>query len=85
MVGTLITKCGCVTSRCTLDLTFDFAVVTLAIKSYPGYISNTVRCGNLICGRDISLECGCDLTFDLAVVCLTYKILSRLYLDNRKV
>ena len=26
-----------------------------------------------------------DLTFDLAVVTLTYKILSRLYLGNRKV
>ena len=29
--------------------------------------------------------CDLDLTFDLAVVTLTYKILSELYLANRKV
>ena len=29
--------------------------------------------------------CDLDLTFDLAVVTLTYKILSGLYLGNRKV
>ena len=30
-------------------------------------------------------RCDLDLTFDLAVVTLTYKILSGLYLRNRKV
>ena len=30
-------------------------------------------------------RCDLDLTFDLAVVTLTYKILSSLYLRNRKV
>ena len=32
-----------------------------------------------------NVMCDLDLTFDLAVVTLTYKILSRLYLGNRKV
>ena len=44
MVGTLVGGCRCATSWCDLDLTFNFAKVTL-----------------------------------------TYKILSRLYLGNRKV
>ena len=44
----------CATSWCDLDLTFDLAVVTLTyIKSYPGYISETVRCSKLILGMDI--------------------------------
>ena len=29
--------------------------------------------------------CDLDLTFELVVVTLTYKILSRIYLENRKV
>ena len=43
-------------------------------------------------GKDIGWGCRCamswsdlDLTFDCAVVTLTYKILSGLYLGNRKV
>ena len=32
-----------------------------------------------------SAWCDLDLTFDLAVVTLTYKLLSGLYLGNRKV
>ena len=58
----------------------------------PGCISETVRCRKLILGRDIGWGCRCatswsdlDLTFDLAVVTLTFKILSGLYLRNRKV
>ena len=58
----------------------------------PACISETVRCRKLILGRDIGWGCRCatswcdlDLTFDLAVVTLTFKILSRLYLGNRKV
>ena len=54
-------------------------------------ISETVRCGKLILGRDIGWGCKCatswydlDLTFDLAIVTLSLKILSGLYLGNRK-
>ena len=57
-----------------------------------GCISETVRCRKFILGRDIIRGCRCatswsdlDLTFDLAVVTLTFKILSWLYLRNRKV
>ena len=35
-------------SLCDLDLTFDLAVVTLNLKSCPGYISETVKCRKLI-------------------------------------
>ena len=77
-------RCGCAASWCDLDVTFDLAVVTLTYKSCPGYISETVRCGKLILGRDIGWGCrsatswcDLDLTFDLAVVTLTYNILSR--------
>ena len=58
----------------------------------PGCISETVRCRKFILGRDIGWGCRCapswpdlDLTFDLAVVTLSLKILSGLYLGNRKV
>ena len=34
----------CATSWCQLDWTFDFAVVTLTLKSSRGYISKTIRC-----------------------------------------
>ena len=61
-------------------------------KACPGCISETVRCRKLIHGRDIGNRCRCatlwsdlDLTFDLVVVTLSLKILSRLYLRNRKV
>ena len=65
-------------------------------KVCPGCISETVKCRKLIFGRDISWGvvrmCRCatswsdlDLTFDLAVVTLSLKILSGLYLGNRKV
>ena len=61
-------------------------------KICPACISETVSCRKLILGRDIGWGCRCatswcdlDLTFDLAVVTLTYKILSGLYLGNRKV
>ena len=50
---TLVGSCRCALSWCDLDLTFDLAVVTLTFKSYPGYISETVRCRKLILGRDI--------------------------------
>ena len=50
--GKLVRSCRCVTSWSDLDLTFDL-VVTLPIKSCPGYISETVRCRKLILGRDI--------------------------------
>ena len=60
-------------------------------KVCPGCISETIRCRKLILGRDIR-GCRCatswsdlDLTFDLAVVTLSLKILSGLYLRNRKV
>ena len=36
-----------------IDLTFDFAVVTLTFKSCLGYISETVRYRKLILDRDI--------------------------------
>ena len=37
------------------DLTFDLAVVTLTLKSCPGYILETVSCRRLIHGIDIGL------------------------------
>ena len=59
-------------------------------KVCPGCISEPVRCRKLILGKNIGWGCRCatswcdqDLTFDLAIV--TYKILSSLYLRNRKV
>ena len=58
------------------------------MKSCPGYISETVRFRKLVLGRGCSCTTSwsyLDLTFDLAVVTLTYKILSRLYLENCKV
>ena len=61
-------------------------------KVCPGCISETVRCRKLILGRDIGWGCRCetswsdlDLSFDLAVVTFNLKILSGLYLRNRKV
>ena len=64
-------------------------------KVCPGCISETIRCRKLILGTLVgTLVRGCrcatswydlDLTFDLALVTLAYKILSRLYLGNRKV
>ena len=58
----------------------------------PGCISETVRCRKFILGSDIGWGCWCaaswsdlDLTFGLAIVTLTFKILSGLYLRNRKV
>ena len=37
--------CKSAASWCDLDLTFDIAVVTLRpLKSYPDYISESVRC-----------------------------------------
>ena len=45
----------------------------------PGCISETVRCSCATSWSDL------DLTFDLAVVTLSLKILSGLYLGNRKV
>ena len=41
MVGTLVGGCRCATSWCDLDLTFDFAVVTLTFKILSGlYLGN---------------------------------------------
>ena len=40
-------------SWCDLDLNFDLAVVTLPIKSCPGYISETLTCRKLIHGGDV--------------------------------
>ena len=42
-----------------------------------GILVGGCRCGMLCCDL--------DLTFDLAIVTLTYKILSGLYLGDRKV
>ena len=36
-----------------LDLTFDFAVVTISLQSCPGYFLDSVRCRRLTLGRDI--------------------------------
>ena len=62
-------------------------------KVCPGCISETIRCRKLILGKGKLVRmCRCatswsdlDLTFDLAVVTLSLKILSGLYLGNRKV
>ena len=37
-----------------LDLTFDPDTVTLTFKIFPGIISETIKCGKLILGRDIA-------------------------------
>ena len=62
------------------------------MKSYLGYISETVRCKKLILGRDIGWGrrcaaswCDLDLTFDLAIVTMSFKILSGLFLGFHKV
>ena len=34
------------------EFTFDVAIVTLNLKPCPSYISETVRCGKWILGRD---------------------------------
>ena len=39
------------TSVFNLDVTFDLAVVTLTLKPYMGYISETISCRKLILGR----------------------------------
>ena len=61
-------------------------------KSLSGLHSEIIRCRKLILGRVIGWGCRCatswwdiDLTFDLAAVTLSLKILSGLYLGNRKV
>ena len=61
-------------------------------KVCPACISETVRCRKLILVGTLVRGCRCamswcdlDLTFDLAVVTLSLKILSGLYLGNRKV
>ena len=61
-------------------------------KVCPACISETVICRKLILLRTVVRGCRCatswcdlDLTFDLAVVTLSLKILSGLYLGNRKV
>ena len=61
-------------------------------KVCPGCISETVRFRKLIGIGTLVRRCRCaaswsdlDLTFDLAVVALSLKILSGLYLGNRKV
>ena len=41
MEGTFVRGCRCAKSRCDLDLTFDFAVVTLSLKILSGlYLRN---------------------------------------------
>ena len=57
--------------------------------------SETVKSRKFVFGNDIGWGCSramswfehfeLDLTFDLAIVTLSFKILSRLYLKNRKV
>ena len=48
--------CRCATSWCELDLTFDFAVVTLNYKILSGlYPVRTIRYIKLILGRHIVL------------------------------
>ena len=63
-------------SWCDLDLTFDLAAVTLTIKSYLGYVSETVRCMELIHDMDICLgvvgvqHLGVTFNFCSVKVCL---------------
>ena len=40
-------------SWCDLDLTFDLPVVTLSLKCYPAYISETILSRKLILDIDI--------------------------------
>ena len=43
-------------SWCDLDLTFDFAIANLVLKSCQGYISETVRCRKFIIDRVIDWD-----------------------------
>ena len=52
------------------------------LPTLPYFLVGTLVGGG---GRCATSWCDLDLTFDLAVVTLTYKILSGLYLGNRKV
>ena len=52
MVGTLVKGCRCATSWCVLDLTFDFAIVTLSLKILSGLYLGTIRCRKLLFGMD---------------------------------
>ena len=77
-------------SWCDLDLTVDLAVVNLSYKSCLGYILVTLRCRELILGRDTGWGCRCAVSYDfhwtfgLGLVTLTFKILSRLYQEAGK-
>ena len=51
LVGPLVKRCRCATSRCDLDFTIHLAIVTLSLKSCPG--SETIRCRKLILGMAI--------------------------------
>ena len=59
MVGTLVRGCRCA-SWCDLDLTFDFAGVTMTIISCLDYTSECVRCRRLIFRRYIGWGFRCS-------------------------
>ena len=53
----LVVGCSCAMSWCKLDLTFDFAIVTLTFEIYilkiSSYILEAVICMKRVLGRDI--------------------------------
>ena len=51
-------------------------------KVCPSCVAETIRCRGCRCATSL---CDLDLTFDLATVTLSLKILSGVYLSNRKV
>ena len=74
-----------------LDLTFDFAIVTLTYKILSGLYLRKHKMaqvdtwkGHWLGGCRCAMSwCDLDLTFDFAVMTLTYKIISKLNLGNR--
>ena len=59
------------TSWFNLDLTFDLAIVTLSLKIFSRFISETIRFRKFILGRDIGWECKCAMSWcDLGLTLL---------------
>ena len=65
-----------------LKLTFNLTVVTLAIKSYPGYISEMVLARDILVrgGRRAMLWFDLDMTHKPVIVTSNSKFLSGIYI-----
>ena len=84
LVGTMVRGCRCAMSWYDLDLTFDFAVLTLTCKILSGLIyQKPLRCRKLVLSGDIGW--GCRYAMSWYDIDLTFKLLSRVHLGIRKV